>query len=364
MKQYTSRGWKWRISRWIKAIPSRDRKGAADNMCTASSRPLPSGRGSELRQTQPSKVHLILILAMLSLASIARADDFVQRSGAANLEFRTPGPGKRLALADVLSVTLTVEGETPIVVDAPLAMPADSPWLLVKRTRPTQTPIDAKRERWRIAYEFAPREPGILVFHFPDVLVGPGHVTSWKPDSLEVKISIGDAEKAKARDITGMEELPAIAVGNSNGTWWPTGVVLILIIMAGSIILWQRKRMIRRSPAEIALAELSRLETMASSADRSETSRMVLLTTVVRRYLELAFALPARRRTTPEFLGLLQQTPLLNADEKRFLSRFFLATDAIRYAGVAASASQFTEWAIGVRALLQNRSRHDTSATQ
>ena len=41
----------------IKSFPSRDRKGAADNERTAYCRPLPYGRGSEKRQTHPSKVY-------------------------------------------------------------------------------------------------------------------------------------------------------------------------------------------------------------------------------------------------------------------------------------------------------------------
>ncbi len=306
---------------------------------------------------------LLIGFLMVSLAPVSEAKDFVQRNGKMTLVLRTPGKDRSLALSDLLAVTLTLEGDAPIAVDAPLDLPADSAWQLVSRTRPTRETIDARRERWRIAYQFAPREPGRLAFVFPDVRTGADHAVSWQAESFEVTTSVTDADNAAVDDITGIEELPAVQTARITVTWMLACVALLALAVV-LIFARHRTRTTRRLASEFALYELSRLEAMKSSATGQEAARLILLTAIVRRYLDRAISLPVRRQTTPELLATLQNTPLLNDDEKQFLSRFFQAMDTVRYAGVAATEDQFREWTSSVRAFLVNRSEQVDSASQ
>src|SRR5207237_5684175 len=117
------------------------------------------------------------------------------------LEVRYDAPDRKLALADLITVTLTTEGSsslrTPI---APLELPANAPWLLVERSKLERETIDGKRLRYRLVYRFAQREPGKKVtFQFPDIKYADGatpqQIVSWLPVAFEVTTQISQPDQ-------------------------------------------------------------------------------------------------------------------------------------------------------------------------
>ena len=82
---------------------------------------------------------------------------------------------------------------------------------------------------------------------------------------------------------------------------------------------------------------------------------ITLLTTLLRRYLERQYAIPARRRTTPEFVQLLADFGTLSADDKQFLVRFLERCEAIKFADVPMPPAECSEWAQAIRQFIQRR---------
>ncbi len=97
-----------------------------------------------------------------------------------------------------------------------------------------------------------------------------------------------------------------------------------------------RRRAVRRSrsrtPQETALYELQRLEALALPDHGRAGEFHTLLANVVRRFLEKRYQFPARRLTTQEFSVLLEQTPLLTAEQKDFLTKFLQQCDLAKFA--------------------------------
>ena len=72
-------------------------------------------------------------------------------------------------------------------------------------------------------------------------------------------------------------------------------------------------------------------------------SRVILLTGVVRRYLERRCGIPARRLTTTELMRLIDGRGDMATDTKNWLRDFLAQTDLIKYAGATVSKERGRE---------------------
>lgn len=288
------------------------------------------------------------------------AGTVTQKKGAAVLEVLCDGDARRLALSDLLTVTLTIEGtpllRTPL---APLELPAAAPWKVEERTKPSRASLRGNRVRWQIIYRISPQQPGKEVaFQFPAVKFRDGdgdeQTATWAPISFEVVTQIAAPDRSALRDITAIEVLPWIAPADSS--WLPLltfiGVCVVFCGVAVGVRVYFR-RGVGRTPAQLALYELQRLIAMKLPEKKRSEPFVTLLTILVRRYLERQFALPARRLTTPEFLRDLEQFTMLTAPEREFLSVFLQRCDAIKFANEVMSSQECTRWASATREFLQ-----------
>lgn len=305
---------------------------------------------------------LIVILWVSASSQPCFAGTVTQKKGGVALEVHYDGDARRLALSDLLTVTLTVEGtpllRTPL---APLELPAAAPWKVEERTKPSRESIRGNRVRWQIIYRVSPQQPGkAIAFQFPDVKFRAGdedeQTVTWAPIPFEVVTQITLPDRSALRDITAIE-VP-LSIASADPSWLP----LLMVIGAGVVlcglaiglrVLFRRK--IGRSPAQLALYELQRLIAMKLPEKEQSEPFVTLLTMLVRRYLERQFALPARRLTTPEFIRDLEQFTMLTAPEREFLTTFLQRCDAIKFANQVMSSQECARWASATREFLQRR---------
>jgi hypothetical protein len=231
-------------------------------------------------------------------------------------------------------VTLTVEGPPKMPTpQAPFALAGDTRWQLVKRSDPIREAVAPSRERWRLTYQFAPAEPGKVLFAFPPVKYRLSdeneHTATW--DAVEFEIARPGA--GGLRDDTSIESLPPLP--ERLPIFWIALCIAGLLSLAGGVAWglwrWWRHTMPRTS-AQLALDALDRL--LAKNLPESGRSDrfVTLLTMIVRRYLERHYAIPARRRTTPEFAQMLDGCQAMTIDDKHFLAQFFSQCDAVKFA--------------------------------
>jgi hypothetical protein len=112
------------------------------------------------------------------------------------------------------------------------------------------------------------------------------------------------------------------------------------------------------SPEARAQLELNRLLAENLLAQGQFKRFYYGLTGVVRRYFERGYALRATRQTTQEFLSVIANDARVSAAERAALEQFLNAADAIKFAGIAATAVEAESATNHVRSLIAEAAEH------
>lgn len=248
-----------------------------------------------------------------------------------------------LAFTDVLDLLVEVEGDADLEVRAPEAW-VKGPWQA--RTAALAEPKKSgEKAVWTQAIRLEPLQPGELTLALEPVRYRTAgadwQTATWKPIVVRVTSKLQQPDLKNARDITAIEELPAAPPPKSQLEW----IVLVAVgipLVALLLLIWLRRRQATRrwqTPEAWAMYELERLRAL-QLPERGKHERFgTLLTSLVRRYLEKRFHLPARRQTTDEFVATLAgHADLL--PQREFLESFLRRCDLLKFAPVTASADE------------------------
>jgi len=131
------------------------------------------------------------------------------------------------------------------------------------------------------------------------------------------------------------------------------GVTGVLVIMAIALVFWkkhQRKQQLK-SPPEIALASLAKLEAKGETLAAEAFANQVAWT--LRQYIADRFGLAAPRRTTEEFFREIERNgtePIIA--ESDHLKAFMKSCDLAKFAGKSLDATQRSELLQTARAFI------------
>ncbi|MBV9121861.1 MAG: DUF4381 family protein [Planctomycetes bacterium] len=161
-------------------------------------------------------------------------------------------------------------------------------------------------------------------------------------------------ETGKLRDITDIEQVPPQPAPNYRPLWLGLGLVLpVLLLLTG----WKFGRRWRHStlpsPQRWALAELDHLEELDLSQSVESERFPILLSEILRRYLELRSPLPASRQTTEECLQSLRASSWMPPPQQAQLQSLLERCDLAKFAGVRLSAEECRDLARAARAFLE-----------
>ena len=173
--------------------------------------------------------------------------------------------------------------------------------------------------------------------------------------SIEVSYGAGDNRNAIATDpfrITinsviasdeGQPELADISdpVDVPIPTWWWVAGSLVLVAIAVGLYYWNRERKRRAAmrpaapppePHTIALREIEDL--LSRDLVKSGDSKLfyLLLSDILRQYIERRFGFQAPERTTEEFLAELREDRDFQPDHKALLEDFLSLSDMVKFA--------------------------------
>jgi hypothetical protein len=300
---------------------------------------------------------LPILIITLAGADIAHAQEsIVQTRGPVSLEIRKVGKTAAIALADLIEVELRVDGSAKLHVQPSKDVPRG--WTLVRRLPVvTERPSD-NRIRWRVTQWFAPQMPGKLTFELPPMQYDDGDEpvsVKFAPIDFTVTTQITNVDLAQLRDAVEIEALPPIEQHDHSHWWWTAlpGAILLLAVLILTV-----RRLFRRvsqpSAAQLALREWQRLMALRLPEQGRSERFITLLTLLVRQYLERQYALPARRRTTPEFLNQLAQVATLAAEQKHFLASFLEQSEQVKFAQVSLTSDECLQWAQATRQFLDS----------
>ena len=212
----------------------------------------------------------------------------------------------------------------------------------------TSGKVDFAREKWRwnknvyrFTAWFSPVRTGEIKESRITVVVSPDEkftvsVPEMVCENLEAAAAGSELELAG----------PALPVDKqSRKRFWLVLSAAVILLLAAAVVIWlllrkKRTDVAETTPWELAIGALENLRHNVNAGDISPVQAFVRLTDIVRNYLECRFALPASRRTTPEFLAeLSENSSALPESQKPFVSGFLHAADLIKFAGAAASPS-------------------------
>jgi hypothetical protein len=139
---------------------------------------------------------------------------------------------------------------------------------------------------------------------------------------------------SQLRDITGIEKVEAPP---PESYWYIWAGLAAVGLPSFFLVCWKLAGRRRPEPPPPppdvwALAELDRLEALALPAAGEIDRYHTLLSSTMRRYLELRFQLPASQQTTPEFLKTLAGADLLNSAQQMILGAFLERCDLAKFA--------------------------------
>jgi hypothetical protein len=244
----------------------------------------------------------VRLLALLLLASSSL------RAQPSDVHATSAVEPKRTTLSGSVRVTVSIEGPAPLLVEPPkplLSADANAAW----RIRPDKdspaavAPAGNGRERWQQVYRLDPYHFGeSLVITFAPFTVN-GRVVRVPAVEVAVSKTVAGADAA-ARPVTPPEDVPVPPppAGGVPALVWVAGAVA----MGAAVLLAARAQRLKPKPVPPrtwALAELAKVE--ASGAAGEEVARRV--SEVLRRFLELRFAIPATKLTTAELLAAAAQ---------------------------------------------------------
>lgn len=134
--------------------------------------------------------------------------------------------------------------------------------------------------------------------------------------------------------------------------WWLWPACAVAILGALILVWWLiRRHLARRSlrvddgtaeqAQEDALAALERLFALIDAGQSRPYA--IESSAIIRRYIELRFALAAPQRSTEEFLTEAQQSPKLSAEFQKLLGEFLACCDLLKFARTSADRPELEE---------------------
>jgi hypothetical protein len=243
-----------------------------------------------------------------------------------------------LPLSGRLQVTLTIEGLVPLEVELPgsVASPKEL-WLEQAAGPPETAALPNQRQRWRQRFRLEPlgtKEMPLQIapLRFRAARADVWQELAWKPVTIQVTTTVEEPSVKAMRDITPIEPVPptesppyALVAGAV------AAVVLLLLLLR--ITLRRRPRPIPElSASEWAARELDCIDALDLPTEHEVERFHVLVSDVLRQYVERRFGLPATGQTTTEFLERVRGSTLLAAHQQEALREFLRQCDLAKFA--------------------------------
>lgn len=180
-------------------------------------------------------------------------------------------------------------------------------WRIVQVEKDRPLPALADFKTIRLTLE--PLAPGDQVLDLAPIEIGPGEKVYWQPLSVSITARVLELDAKKLRDITAIEKLPP---RDPEPSWWPWILAGSVALIGGLVVAWRLTRApapVPKSARRWALYELERLRKFGLlERDKSEEF-CTLMGQIVRKFLELRYAVPARRATTEDLARQMQDKP-------------------------------------------------------
>jgi hypothetical protein len=332
-----------------------------------------------MKRTTSPWLGLTLVAGSLWVATASnglRAAQYEQRQGpaAVRLQADTVEAGRvEVRLSGELLLTLSVEGRSPLRVgnsddavreEQTKAILASGAWMKCQAAEAAvRTDLGDGRQRWQQSFRLDPLKDGLIELQLAPLSYTEGTETqpeqvTWQPIPVHVMTDVVRPDLGELRDITPIEEVPPGRSWPRPALWIGSGFLLLgLVLVLVELVRRRARKAVFLSPDRWALQELLRINALQDSSAAEVERYHLLLSDVVRKYLELRYRLRASQQTTAEFLEAMRRSPQLTQSQQELLQEFLERCDLAKFAraqpspeecqAVAGMARRFVEETAG-----------------
>lgn len=135
-----------------------------------------------------------------------------------------------------------------------------------------------------------------------------------------------------------VDELPAVNGSSSWRTWGTAGVIIVIFAVAA--FFWWRHKPEKKllTPWERAENALEKLQIDMVNRDIPPAAAIMVLSDIIRRYLQERYLIPVLPATTAEFLLACRDSEVIPESEKTFLAELLQTADMVKFAKGSAVA--------------------------
>ena len=238
------------------------------------------------------------------------------------------------------ALTLEITGPSSLEVTAPDPIVQIKNWQ-VNRIKPEEVTVLADGRRWRGFYRLEPDRPGPATLQFAGLQVRTRNgtqVVEWPPLAVTVVTSIQKASPDELIEDVPLEPFAGLDNGGVSLPRWIAGLLLGLGFLGVAYVRIRRfYRLRQEEPATWIRRRIDALRAENQGTPEQITRFYSELADLLRYYIERRFAVPAPTRTTREFLDDLQQSAVLETNQRELLDRFLARCDLVKFAREAAT---------------------------
>ncbi len=292
----------------------------------------------------PCALGLILLVRSQVLVWADESQTHVTESGPVVIRLQL-GP-ESVKIGDLIDLAIIVEAENQVEVLMPEFGEALDRFSIVDFV-PRETiegagkTILEQRYRLRPTSSGAHTIPPILVEYVdrrPGQRVAPEGLDAFEVLTEAIPFEVASVLPADADNVlrAPLGRLPLTTPGVSNRLPWIVCALLLLSLGGFAVYRSKHWRQVarRKSAYEIARSRLDQLLDSGSSTPRDMEKFYVLLSAIVRQYLEDRFELRAPELTTEEFLLSVVDAPDLSGDHQQLLQSFLNHADLVKFARI------------------------------
>ncbi len=280
----------------------------------------------------------------LILPGFVRAAEYQQKHGTALVRIRAAKieAGRvEIRLSDELILTVSVEGPSTLEVQSIQTPTSGADWEVRERSDPQRLPLPGGRIRWLQTFSLnALKAADDMSLQLAPLRFrgNPGakrwQEVTWQPISVRVTTEILGPDLSELRDDNVKpEEVPPSPSWRARWCWIGPSLLFVgLILGIGELLRRRSQREASLPPEQWAMREFERIQALPLSTERDVERFHLLLSDVLRKYLELRFHFPAPEQTTVEFLEVMGRSPELTAGQQALLRDFMERCDLVKFA--------------------------------
>jgi hypothetical protein len=176
-------------------------------------------------------------------------------------------------------------------------------------------------------------QPGEMTLSSIEVqVVGPQVTQALRTEPLLVRVLSVLPEGANPQDFRDIQSVVDVAVPETPSRvwfWWSVGVLLACFFSIVAVI--KIRPLLAPTPPVWALREIATLENSASFLSADAVAVFQQLTTILRRYIELQFNIPAQAQTTDELTRVITAENILNDAHVKLFSKLATTADEVKF---------------------------------